>query len=93
MNIRDPVSFSGKYSRGPNFVLFVLSLSEQKFNMRNVRHDGRVFLCKIDRTKIKHTTRLEIAQNEIWTPQKKFLLYGIPLGIYSGPLSMGRGNL
>jgi len=64
------VLYSGKYSWGPNFILFVLSLSEQKFNTQDVRYDGRVFLCKMDRTKIKHTNQLEIAQNEIWTPRK-----------------------
>jgi len=60
----------GKYSWGPNFILFVFSLSERKFNTQNMRYDGRVFLCKMDRTKIKHTDQMEIAQNEIWTPQK-----------------------
>jgi len=64
------ISYSGKYLWGPNFVLFVLSLSEWKFNTQNVGYDGRVFLCKMDRTKIKHTNQLEIAQNEIWTPWK-----------------------
>ena len=64
------VPYSGKYLWGPNFVLFVLSLSEQKFNTRNVHYDGRVLLCKMDRMKIKHTNQLEIAQNKIWTPQK-----------------------
>ena len=64
------VRYSGKFSWGPNFVLFILSLSEWKFNTWNVRYDGRVFLCKMDRTKIKHTNQLEIAQNEIWTPRK-----------------------
>ena len=64
------ILYSGKYSWGPNFVLFVLSLSERKFNTRNVHYGGHVFLCKMDRTKIKHTNHLEIAQNEIWTPWK-----------------------
>jgi len=36
-----------------------------KINARNLRYDGRVFLCKMDRMKIKHTNQLEIAQNEI----------------------------
>jgi len=34
---------SRKFSWGPNFVLFVLSL----FNTWNIRYDGRVFLHKI----------------------------------------------
>ena len=51
------ISYSGKYLWDPNFVLFVLSLSEQKFNTQN---DGCVLLCKMDRTKIKHTNQLEI---------------------------------
>ena len=51
------IPYSGKYLWGQNFVLFVLSLSEQKFNTQN---DGCVFLCKMDRTKIKHTNQLEI---------------------------------
>ena len=41
-----------------------------KFNTWNIHYDGCVFLCKMDRTKIKHTNLLEIAQNEIWTPWK-----------------------
>ena len=64
------IPYSGKYSWGPNFILFVLSLSEWKFNTWNVRYDGRVFLCRMDRTKIKHTNQLEIAQNDIWTTWK-----------------------
>jgi len=55
---------------GPKFILFILSLSERKFNTQNVSYDGHAFLCKIDRKKIKHTNQLEIAQNEIWTPRK-----------------------
>ena len=55
---------------GSKFVLFILSLSERKFNTRIIRYDGLVFLCKMDRMKIKHTNQLEIAQNEIWTPRK-----------------------
>ena len=62
--------YSRKFSWGPYFILFILSLSEWKFNTRNVCYDGCVFLCKMDWTKIKHTNQLEIAQNEIWTPQK-----------------------
>jgi len=64
--------YSGKYSWGPNFILFILSLSEQKCNTQNIMlwYDGRVFLCKMDRTKIKHTNQLERAQNEIWDPRK-----------------------
>ena len=70
--------YSGKYLWGPNFILFVLSLSERKFNTRNVRYDGRVFLCKMDRTKIKHTDQLEIAQNRTkFGPHENFPLYGI----------------
>jgi len=30
----------------------------------------RVFICKMDRTKIKHTNQQKIAQNQIWTPRK-----------------------
>ena len=30
----------------------------------------RFFICKMDRTKIKHTNQLMIAQNEIWTRRK-----------------------
>jgi len=60
-----------QYSWGPNFVLFILSLSERKFNTRNIRYDGCFFLCKMDRMKVKHTNQLEIPQNEIWT-QRKF---------------------
>jgi len=44
--------YSGKFSSGPNSILFVLSLSERKLNTRNVRYDGCVFLCKMDRTKL-----------------------------------------
>ena len=64
------ILYSGKLLSGPNFVLFVLSLPEQKLNTWNMRYDGHVFLCKMDRMKIKHTNQLEIAQNEIWTPWK-----------------------
>jgi len=42
----------------------------QRFNTQNVHYDGHVFLCKMDRTKIKHTNQLKIAQNEIRTPRK-----------------------
>ena len=42
------VLYSGKYSWGPNFVLFILSLLERKFNTQNAYYDGRVFLCKMD---------------------------------------------
>jgi len=70
LGIAYTVPYSGKYSWDPNFVLFVLSLSERKFNTRNVHYDGRVFLCKMDRTKTKHTNQLEIAQNEILDPTK-----------------------
>ena len=69
--------YSGKYWWGPNFVLFVLSLSEQKLNTQTIHYDG-VFSCVMDRTKIKHTNQLEIAQNEIWTP-RNFPLYGSSL--------------
>ena len=44
--------YSGKYSWGPNFIL---SLSERKFNTRNVRYDG---WCKMDRTKVKLNTQI-----------------------------------
>jgi len=36
--------YSEKFSWGPNFILFVLSLSEQNFNTQNIHYDGRVFL-------------------------------------------------
>jgi len=52
------IPYSKKYSWGPHFVLFILSLSEWKFNTRNVHYDGCVFPCKMDRTKI--TNQLEI---------------------------------
>jgi len=69
--------YSGKYWWGPNFVLFVLSLSEQ-----NLTHETYImmgmFSCVMDRTKIKHTNQLEIVQNEIWTP-RNFPLYGSSL--------------
>jgi len=39
-------------------------------NKNLTRYDGCVFLYKVDRTKIKFTNQLEIAQNEIWTPRK-----------------------
>ena len=64
----DDMPCSRKFTWGPNFVLFVLSLSEWKFNTWNIHCGGRIFLCKMVRTKIKHTNQLEIAQNEIWTP-------------------------
>ena len=64
------VQYSRRFLSGPNFVLFILSLSERKLNTRNVRYDGCVFLFKMDRTKIKHTNQLEIAQNKIWTRRK-----------------------
>jgi len=64
------ILYNGKCSWGPIFILFLLSLSERKFNTWNVRYNGRVFLCKMDRTKAKHANQLEIAQNEIWTPRK-----------------------
>jgi len=54
---------------GSKFILFILSLLEQKINTLNIHYDGRVFLRKLDRTKIKPTNQLEIADN-IWTPQK-----------------------
>ena len=57
--------YSGKFSWGPNFVLFVLSLSQRKFNTWNLCYDGHVFLCKMDRMKIKHTNQLEIAQRNL----------------------------
>ena len=62
MNFLWNILYSGKFSWGPYFVLFVLSLSERIFNTPNVCYDGCVFLCKIDRTKIKHMDQLEIAQ-------------------------------
>jgi len=34
------IPYGGKYLWGPNFVLFILSLSERKFNTRNVRYNG-----------------------------------------------------
>ena len=41
------------------------------YQNEKVTHETwRVFLCKMDRTKIKHPNQLEIAQNEIWTPRK-----------------------
>ena len=46
--------YSGKYLWGRNFVLFILNLSERKFNTWNMDYDGCVFLCKMDKTKIKH---------------------------------------
>jgi len=33
-------------------------------------YNGRIFLCKMDRTKIKRTNQPEMAQNEIWTRRK-----------------------
>ena len=48
---------------------FSFSVYQNK-NLTRVCYDGRVFLCKMDRTKIKHTNQLEIAQNEILTPRK-----------------------
>jgi len=62
--------YSGKLSSDPNVILFVLSLSEWKSNTRNVCYNGRIFLCKMDRTKIKRTNQPEMAQNEIWTRRK-----------------------
>ena len=40
------ILYSGNFLWGPNFIQFILSLSERKFNTRNVHFDGRVFLCK-----------------------------------------------
>jgi len=34
--------YSGKFLWGPNFILFILSLSERKFNTQNVCYDGHV---------------------------------------------------
>ena len=50
-----------------SFFSFSVYISERKFNTRNICCDGRVFLCKMDRTKLN--TRIS-AQNEIWNPQK-----------------------
>jgi len=62
------ILYSGKISSGPNFVLFVLSLSERKLNARNIHYFMMgVFSCVKWTTKIKCTNQLEIAQNEIWT--------------------------
>jgi len=47
VNTAVSVLYSRKFSWGPNFILFVLSL----FNTWNVRYDGRVFLCKIGKNK------------------------------------------
>ena len=40
------VPYSRKFSSGPNFVLFVLSLSEWKLNTQNIRYDGHCFCVK-----------------------------------------------
>jgi len=50
--------YNKKFIWGPNFIV---SLSERKFNTRNVCYDGHVKWTM----KIKHTNQLEIAQNEI----------------------------
>jgi len=62
------ILYSGKFSSGPNFVLFVLSLSERKLNARYIHYFMMgVFSCVKWTTIIKRTNQLEIAQNEIWT--------------------------
>jgi len=60
------------------FILGNFSFSvyqNETFNTQNVCYNGRVFLCKMDRMKIKRMNQLEIAQNE-FGPHKKFPLYG-----------------
>jgi len=55
---------------GSKFRSFRSQSIRMKFNTPNVRYDVHISLCKMDRTKVKHTNQLEITQNEIWTPQK-----------------------
>ena len=61
---------------GVQILFFSFSSIRTKFNTWNIRYGGHVYLCKMDRTKIKHMNQLEIAQNEIWTP-RKFSLYTV----------------
>jgi len=61
------IPYSRKFLSGPNFVLIILSLSERNFNTRNVRYDGHVFLCKMDRTKIKRMNQLDQWQEMTWS--------------------------
>jgi len=50
---------------GSKFRSFRSQSIRTKINTQNVHYDGRVFLCKMDKTKIKHMNQLEIAQNKI----------------------------
>jgi len=58
-----------------SFFSFLVYQNEKLVNTQNVRYDGCVFLCKMDRMKIKHTSQLGIAQNKIWTPRKFSTIY------------------
>ena len=53
---------------GVQILFFLLSVYQNE----NLTHEMYVMMCmcKMDRTKIKHTNQLEITQNEIWTPRK-----------------------
>jgi len=55
--------------RGVQISFFSFSVYQNENLTQNVCYDGCVFLCKMNRTKIKHTNQLEITQNEIWTPR------------------------
>ena len=55
---------------GSKFRSFRSQSIRTKIYTQNVHYDGCIFLCRMDRMKIKHTNQLEIAQNEIWTSQK-----------------------
>ena len=55
---------------GVQISFFLFSVYQNENLRRNVCYDGCVFLCKMDRMKIKRTNQLKIAQNEIWTPRK-----------------------
>ena len=65
------------------------SQSERKFNTQNVRYDGYIFLCKMDRMKIKHTNQLEIACTcrTKFGPHENFPLYGIVIWLVNASLT------
>ena len=59
---------------------------DQKENLTPKKcSDGCVFLCEMDRMKIKHTNQLEIAQNEIWTRKFPATQYSCAVYTHSFP--------
>ena len=76
------IPYSREKMWGPNFILFILSLSERKFNTRNVHYDG-VFSCvKWTERKLTHESPGDKTERNLDPMKISLYIYGTHKGMF-----------